>query len=75
MAQMEKSPKIAGVGSWKLEEKPWWRQALKNLERKIQLAYYQAIGNANHLIEGVGKNYYYLRSHCAMYRMDLLGDK
>jgi hypothetical protein len=69
---IERSPKIAGVGSWKLESKPCWRQALKILERSVQLAYYRLIGKVQHGLEGIGKNYYYLRSHCAMYRMDLL---
>ncbi len=72
ISQMEKNPEIAGVGSWKLESKPLWRQVLKLLERKAQLAYYRVTGKAQHGIEGIGKNYYYLRSHCAMYRLDVL---
>lgn len=72
ISNMEKKPTTAGVGSWKLECKSLWRQALKKVERKVQLAYYQCTGKQAHGIEGVGKNYYYLRSHCAMYRMDLI---
>lgn len=72
ITQMEKNPKIAGVGSWKLESKPWWRQVLKMLERYIQLFFYRVVGHNQHVLEGIGKNYYYLRSHCAMYRVDLL---
>lgn len=72
VAHMRKHPQIAGVGSWKLESKPYWRQVLKLIERHLQLLYYRLTGKSQHLIEGVGKNYYYLRSHCAMYRMDLL---
>ena len=63
---------IAGVGSWKLETKPWYRQLFKNIERKIQLFYYKLINKQNHSIEGKGKNYFYLRSHCALYKTDLL---
>lgn len=70
--QIEKSPVIAGVGSWKLEAKPWWTQILKKWERNVQLLYYRLIQKAKHGIEGVGNNYYYLRSHCAMYRTALL---
>lgn len=70
--QMERNPNIAGVGSWKLESKPWWRQLLKMIERQVQLGFYRITGKTQHVIEGVGKNYYYLRSHCAMYRTDLL---
>lgn len=72
IAEMEKKPTIAGVGSWKLESKPFWRRALKLIERYIQLSFYRLTGNAKHGLEGIGKNYYYLRSHCAMYRMDSL---
>jgi glycosyltransferase involved in cell wall biosynthesis len=72
LAQIDKSPTIAGVGSWKLEAKPWWRHALKKTERRLQLIYYQLLGRDQHQIEGIGKNYYYLRSHCAMYRVELL---
>lgn len=70
--QIEKNSMIAGVGSWKLESKPVWRQTLKSLERSLQRAYYRLIGKTSHGLEGIGKNYYYLRSHCALYRMDLL---
>lgn len=72
VSQMEQRPGIAGVGSWKLEVKPAWRQMLKQLERGIQLGYSRMLGKNPSAIEGVGKNYYYLRSHCAMYRMDLI---
>lgn len=72
ISQIKKNPKIAGVGSWKLESKPLWRQVLKMFERYIQLSYYRLIGKKQHGLEGIGKNYYYLRSHCAMYRTDLL---
>jgi hypothetical protein len=72
IAHIEKHPNVAGVGSWKLESKPWWRQLLKLIERRIQLVFYRITGNTQHVIEGIGKNYYYLRSHCAMYRVDLL---
>jgi GT2 family glycosyltransferase len=72
VAQIEKSPSIAGVGSWKLEFKPWWRRGLKKIERMMQLAYCRLLAKPPQSIEGVGKNYYYLRSHCALYRMDLI---
>lgn len=72
LSEIEKRPSIAGVGSWKLENKPWWRRALKKIERFFQQLYYRLTGNEKHGLEGVGKNYYYLRSHCALYRMDAL---
>ncbi len=72
LSQIEHDPQIAGVGSWKLESKACWRHWLKRIERKIQLAYYRLIGKEQHGIEGVGQNYFYLRSHCALYRMTSL---
>jgi hypothetical protein len=72
LAEITKRPTIAGVGSWKLETKPWWRQTLKLVERQLQHAYFALIGHSRHGLEGLGKNYYYLRSHCALYRMDIL---
>lgn len=70
--QIERHPNIAGVGSWKLESKPLARQLLKNCERFLQRGLYRLMGKTNHALEGIGKNYYYLRSHCALYRMDLI---
>ena len=70
--QIEKKATIAGVGSWKLEDKPVWRNALKLLERNLQLMYVRLMGKTKHGLEGVGENFFYLRSHCALYRMDYL---
>src|SRR3990167_2323210 len=70
--QIEKDPNIAGVGSWKLELKSTWRQLFKWMEHTTQRIYYHILGKAEHGLEGVGDNYYYLRSHCAMYRTQLL---
>jgi GT2 family glycosyltransferase len=72
ISEIEKNENIAGVGSWKLDTKPLHKRLLKNLERKVQLIYYKIINKQNHAVEGVGKNYFYLRSHCALYRTDLL---
>lgn len=72
LEQIKRRPEVAGVGSWKLENKSAWRIALKTVERYIQLAYYKLIQKNRHPIEGIGKNYYYLRSHCALYKTALL---
>ncbi|HVE44991.1 MAG TPA: glycosyltransferase [Gammaproteobacteria bacterium] len=72
LSYIEHNTNIAGVGSWKLESKPWWRRCLKSIEHYIQLGMYRLIGRTQHGLAGVGKNYYYLRSHCALYRTDLL---
>lgn len=72
LKQIEHDNTIAGVGSWKLENKPWYKRWLKAIERQCQLVFFSLIGQQIHAIEGKGKNYYYLRSHCALYRTDLL---
>jgi len=70
LSEIEKSDNIAGVGSWKLESKPAWRRFLKQLESYWQQFYFKLIGKP-HKIAGAGKNYYFLRSHCALYRKNL----
>lgn len=72
LSKIENKPEVAGVGSWKLEFKPLHKRVLKQLERYCQQWYYRLINKTDHMLEGVGKNYYYLRSHCALYRTDLL---
>lgn len=72
LAHIENNPKVAGVGSWKLESKPWHKRWAKQLERLVQTQYYKLVNKQDHAIEGEGDNYYYLRSHCALYRTDLI---
>ena len=70
--QIEKDINIGGVGSWKLESKPFVKRMLKNIERTWQRFYFKLIGKKAHALEGLDHNHYYLRSHCALYRMDLI---
>jgi hypothetical protein len=72
LSHIENDDKTAGVGSWKLEAKPWWRRWLKSMERFFQFAYYRLRDRRQHGLEGIGNNYLYLRSHCALYRTPLL---
>lgn len=72
LEQIENKPDVASVGSWKLEAKPWFKYCLKAIEKNIQLPLHWLMGHNNHEIEGHGGNYYYLRSHCALYRTDLI---
>jgi glycosyltransferase involved in cell wall biosynthesis len=74
LASFQDNPMIAGVGSWKLESKPLIRRLAKQLEYVWQSFYYNLIGKTDHGLEGRGNNYYYLRSHCAMYRMSYIRD-
>lgn len=72
LQQIQSKPNIAGVGSWKLEQKSLWRRICKRVERYTQLGFYKFTRRTQHSLEGIGKNYYYLRSHCALYDMRLL---
>lgn len=66
--EIGKNPVIAAVGSWKLEAKPFHKRLMKLCERALQTCYRQLIGKK----KVVGQSYHYLRSHCALYRMDLV---
>ncbi len=68
LAQIERDSRIAGVGSWKLEAKPWHKRILKYCERYLQKQYRHLLGEN----KPVGEDYHYLRSHCALYRRDLI---
>lgn len=70
--QIESNPDVGGVGSWKLETKSLLTRIVKSTENTLQSLYYRCIQKTDHTIEGVGENFYYLRSHCALYRMDLI---
>lgn len=56
------SPKIAGIGSWKLELVSRWKRAGKAFETFFR----RLFGRKSR------KEVLYLRSHCAMYRTDLV---
>ena len=70
VAQIEKDDNIAGVGSWKLEQKPFIKRVAKKLEDACQSRYYQITAKKDHALKG--ERDYYLRSHCALYRTALL---
>ncbi len=64
---------IAGVGSWKLEYKPPIKRFFKAIERFWQLKiWFPLTGKGKGNIAGAGKNHYFLRSHCALYKTDLV---
>lgn len=72
LARIEEDENIAGVGSWKLERKSMVKRIAKSLEYSAQSLFYALIGRKDHALEGQGDNHYYLRSHCALYRTELL---
>ncbi len=72
LSEIKRDSNTAGVGSWKLEAKTFHKHLLKSLERLAQKLYYWLVQKKDHALEGLDHNHYYLRSHCALYRMDLI---
>ena len=71
--KIKANERIAGVGSWKLEYKPRYRRWAKDFETFWLLRiWYPLTGKKQHKVYGAGGHDLYLRSHCAMYRTDLL---
>ncbi len=62
LRQIEADENIAGVGSWKLE----YVSPLKAFGKKIENVFRRLAGKK------VGKEEHYLRSHCALYRTELI---
>lgn len=73
LTPMKADDSVAGIGSWKLEFKPLYKRLLKKMETIWQTKIWYPLLNkgAGH-VAGVGDNFYYLRSHCALYRTDLV---
>ena len=66
---------LAGVGSWKLEFKPLYKRVLKQIEKFWQLrVWYPILNKGEGGVNGIGGNYYYLRSHCALYKTEYVRD-
>ncbi len=72
LENIEANPNIAGVGPHKIEERSILTHIGKFFERPMQRFWYSVTKKQNHALENMGDNHYYLRSHCAMYRMDLI---
>lgn len=94
IAEIEKDSNIAGVGSWKLEEAPFfykrfWKifefkirkliylvnrneKKIKHVQSQQKSGYYDLFQRNSLHLNYNDKDYYYLRSHCALYRMDLI---
>lgn len=73
LGKIQLSEKIAGVGSWKLESVSPLKRFGKVIEEFLQQAIWFPLTGKKHCgIIGTGDNYYYLRSHCALYRTELI---
>jgi GT2 family glycosyltransferase len=69
LAHIETDEQVAGVGSWKLEFKPWYRRLAKQLD-PLWDALRQPFRKQGP--RKTDNHYMYLRSHCALYRTELL---
>lgn len=65
-------PNVAGVGSWKLESKNAWQRAGRRLEQCWKQGLFKLTGRRTFNPVRFDSSLHYLRSHCAMYRMDVI---
>ncbi len=70
LGEIDKNPEIAGVGSWKLEFKPWHRRFAKQHLEPLWEKFWNRLRKPGP--RKTDNHYMYLRSHCAMYRTELL---
>ena len=61
LSHLERSERVAGVGSWKLEFQPWWKRLGKAVENFLRRLCGRRVKDSR-----------FLRSHCALYRTELL---
>jgi hypothetical protein len=72
LTRLTSAEDVAGVGSWKLEYKHFFKKLLKQLESCIEETYIQLAPKKSCNLKRKREKFYYLRSHCALYRMDLI---
>ena len=66
------NPAIAGIGSWKLEHKSRLRQIGISFEQSWKFVLNKLFGYKRYNPNRLNYDARYLRSHCAMYRMDVI---
>jgi GT2 family glycosyltransferase len=71
LAQFD-SDEVAGVGSWKLESKNVVRRAGIKLEQSLKYLLHKLFGYKRYNPNRLDTKSRYLRSHCAMYKMDVI---
>lgn len=69
---LEQNPKVAGVGSWKLESKTLFQRLGRRFEQCWKYALSRLTSYLGYRRERYDPNLHYLRSHCAVYRMDVI---
>ena len=66
------NPNVAGVGSWKLESKNALRRIGIKIEQFWKYLLHKFFGYQRYNPNRLDTKLHYLRSHCAMYRMDII---
>jgi glycosyltransferase involved in cell wall biosynthesis len=72
LTPFNKNTKLAGVGSWKLESKSRIEMFGYHFEQAWKKFLNQYFGYQGYRADRLDVNARYLRSHCAMYRMDVI---
>ncbi|HRP95669.1 MAG TPA: glycosyltransferase [Rhodocyclaceae bacterium] len=72
LAPFTADPKVAGVGSWKLESKSPLALLGRNIEKAWKLGLYRLTGVRTFHPVRFDESLHYLRSHCAMYRVGVI---
>lgn len=72
LAPFEANSKLAGVGSWKLESKSKLQMLGYQFEQAWKKLLANYFGYSGYRADRLDVNARYLRSHCAMYRMDII---
>lgn len=72
LAPFAEDEKLAGVGSWKLETKTWLQRLGRRIEGSWKIAQHRLTGRRSYRAERFDDSLHYLRSHCAMYRSEVI---
>ncbi len=72
LAPFAEDDRLAGVGSWKLESKTLLQRWGRLFEKAWKLALYRLTGKRSFRPERFDESLHYLRSHCAMFRTDVI---
>lgn len=72
LAPFAADAQVAGVGSWKLETKTPLQRFGRRVEQAWKTALFRLTGRRTFRAERFDDSLHYLRSHCAMYRTDVI---
>lgn len=72
LAPFRSNPRLAGVGSWKLESKNAIQRFGVHFEQAWKKYLHDNFGYQRYNAKRLDESQYYLRSHCAMYRTSII---